>query len=64
MKIYEPGQLKRIEEDEKRRKKERVRKVVRLEHTTDSGIIGVWDAVYKKGSVPETKHILQYYTPK
>tara|TARA_X000001036_G_C20287108_1_gene646747 strand:+ start:406 stop:597 length:192 start_codon:yes stop_codon:yes gene_type:complete len=63
MKIYEPGQLKRIE-DEKRRKEERLRKVVRLEHTTDGGVVGIWDAVYKEGSVPEAKYSVQYYTPK
>lgn len=54
IKIKEPGELKRMAEYEKRRQEERLRKVVRLEHPTDDGVVGIWDAVYKEGSVPKT----------
>jgi hypothetical protein len=64
MKIYEPGELKRIEDDEKRREKKRSRKIIRDKYTRDDRVFGVWEAVYKKGSMPEAKYSVQYYSPK
>ena len=48
----------------KRDKKERLRKAFGEEYTGDNRTIGVWEAVYKKGSMPEAEHSLQYHTPK
>ena len=55
MKIHEPGELKR-KEDEKRYKEERLRAANRLKYTRSVDVIGVWDSVYKEGSVPKTKY--------
>lgn len=58
MKIHEPGKTKEVEENEKRRKEERLRKAFGHEHSEDDIIVGIWDSVYKEGSVPKTKYSL------
>jgi hypothetical protein len=62
--IYEPGKAEEVNKRAQRDKKKRSRKAIREEYTRDDRTYGVWEAVYKKGSVPETEHSLQYYTPK
>ena len=62
--IYEPGKIDEVNEREKRDKKKRSRKAIREKYTRDDRTYGVWEAVYKKGSMPEIKHSVQYYTPK
>ena len=64
MTIYEPGKIDEVNEREKRNKKKRSRKAIREQYTRDDRTYGVWEAVYKKGSMPEIKHSVQYYTPK
>ena len=61
--MLEGKKMKRFK-DEKRNKEKRLRKIVRLEHPRNNQVIGIWDAIYKKGSLPETEHSVQYYTPK
>ena len=62
--IYEPGKAEEVNKRAKRDKKKRSRKAIREKYTRDDRTYGVWEAVYKKGSMPETEHSLQYYTPK
>ena len=38
----------------KRDKKKRLRKAFREEYTGDDRTVGIWEAVYKKGSMPQT----------
>ena len=62
--IHEPGKIEEVNEREKRDKKKRSRKAIREKYTRDDRAFGVWEAIYKKGSMPETEHSVQYYTPK
>jgi len=64
IKIHEPGKAEEMNKRAQRDKKKRSRKAIREKYTRDDRTYGVWEAVYKKGSVPETEHSLQYYTPK
>tara|TARA_B100000470_G_scaffold88762_1_gene68377 strand:+ start:1805 stop:1957 length:153 start_codon:yes stop_codon:yes gene_type:complete len=50
MKIHKP----KVQDNEKKCKKERLRKAFGYEYPGDVRVIGVWDAVYKKGSMPKT----------
>lgn len=47
------NKMKEVNKRAKRDKKERLRKTVREEYPGDVRVIGIWDAVYKKGSMPE-----------
>jgi hypothetical protein len=51
--IEEPNTSAKWRKDDKSCKEERVRKAFGYEHTGDDGIV-IWDAIYKKGSVPKT----------
>ena len=51
--MLEGKKMKRFK-DEKRNKEKRLRKIVRLEHPRNNQVIGIWDAIYKKGSLPKT----------
>ncbi|SVA89990.1 uncharacterized protein METZ01_LOCUS142844 [marine metagenome] len=64
IKIHEPGKAEELNKRAKRDKKERSRKAIREKYTRDDRTYGVWEAIYKKGSMPETEHIVQHYTPK
>ena len=44
----------KVQDNEKRDKKERLRKAFREEYTGDDRTVGIWEAVYKKGSMPQT----------
>ena len=46
--------IKFKEKNEKRYKKERARKTLGHECTGSNRTIGIWEAVYKKGSMPKT----------
>jgi len=52
--IHEPGKIDEVNEREKRNKKKRSRKAIREQYTRDDRTYGVWEAVYKKGSMPQT----------
>jgi len=54
IKIQEPGTIHRMELNEKRREEERLRKALGCQYTRDDGIVGIWEAIYKEGSVPKT----------
>tara|TARA_B100001146_G_C15880156_1_gene305683 strand:- start:83 stop:235 length:153 start_codon:yes stop_codon:yes gene_type:complete len=47
------NKMKEVNKRAKRDKKERSRKAVREEYTGDCRTIGIWEAVYKKGSMPQ-----------
>ncbi len=51
--IHEPGKAEELNKRAKRDKKERSRKAIREEYTRDDRTYGIWEAVYKKGSMPE-----------
>ena len=53
--IYCDQLIEKIKEkNEKRHKKERARKTLGHECTGSNRTIGIWEAVYKKGSMPKT----------
>ena len=48
------NKIKEVNKREKRDKKERLRKAFREEYTGDARTVGIWEAAYKKGSMPQT----------
>ncbi len=53
MMIHEPGKLKEVNKREKRNKKKKLRKAIRLGYTECDRTVGIWEAIYKKGSMPK-----------
>ena len=53
MMMIENGTLKEVNKHEKRDKKEKLREAFGIGYTECSRTAGIWEAYYKKGSMPK-----------